>query len=186
MSTAPNIVFHPDVRSNFSTATFQCTKTPLPSPFVAQRKKEKKKKAIHTRLHTCCERIAWKNGGKGRAKVRKVFDIPFNPVGPINRDPILATSPRDILRGRELITEWKLGSWLGGSVGLSLLKISFDNVGQSSPAPSPNWVSCNGTYTRFNSTTRISGRNKKNSRYIDKLIASEIISSIHDLSIVRI
>lgn len=57
-----------------------------PTPFVAQRKKKKRKTAIHTRLHTCCERIAWKNGGKGRAEVRKVFDIPFNPVGPINRD----------------------------------------------------------------------------------------------------
>lgn len=86
MSTAPNIVFHPGVCSNFSTAAFQCTKTPLPSSFVAQRKKKKRKTAIHTRLHTCCERIAWKNGGKGRAEVRKVFDIPFNPVGPINRD----------------------------------------------------------------------------------------------------
>lgn len=146
-----------------------------------ERKRKRKRRSIRGSIL-----VARELRGRMAEKVRKVFDIPFNPVGPINRDPILATSPRDILRGRELITEWKLGSWLGGSVGLSLLKISFDNVGQSSPAPFPNWVSCNGTYTRFNSTTRISGRNKKNSRYIDKLIASEIISSIHDLSIVRI
>ena len=64
-----------------------------------------------------------------------------------------------LLRERDVCgrTARKLGSWLGGSVGLSLLKISFDNVRPTIPHP-PNWVSCNATYTRFwiNSTIYIS------------------------------
>lgn len=64
------------------------------SLFSSLREKKKKKK-IHTYVSCLLrEKHLWKNGEK--REVRKVFDIPFNPVGPINRgsaDPILATSP---------------------------------------------------------------------------------------------
>lgn len=139
---APNtipIVSTVDNRSKL----FQCTKAPHRStPFSLRCEKRRRKKRSIRTSRTCCERnISGRDGEK--REVRKVFDIPFNPVGPINRgsaDPILATSPGISTPRRELITEWKLGSWLGGSVGLSLLKISFDNVGPTIPRPKLSFV----------------------------------------------
>lgn len=130
--------------------------------FVAPKKKKKKKrkkKKIHTYLLR--ERETSVEERREGREVGKVFDIPFksgwaDQSGAL-RTRYLPRPPGYPLRGRELITEWKLGSWLGGSVGLSLLKISFDNVRPTIPHP-PNWVSCNATYTRFwiNSTIYIS------------------------------
>lgn len=120
-----NIVFHPvvvftvDNRSKLFHYTLPMHKSqsaPRRSTLFVAPKKKKKKKRKKKKIHTYLLRereTSVEERREGR-EVRKVFDIPFksgwaDQSGAL-RTRYLPRPPGYPLRGRELITEWKLGS----------------------------------------------------------------------------
>lgn len=122
---------------------FQCTKAPHRStPFSLRCEKRRRKRRSIRTSRACCERnISGRMARRERFAKSSIFPLIRlgRSIGAL-RTRYLPRPPGYPLRGRELITEWKLGSWLGGSVGLSLLKISFDNVGPTIPRPKLSFV----------------------------------------------
>lgn len=84
--------------------------TPFPLRCAKKRKRKGKRRSIRGSILVARE-LRGRMAEKGAPRSAKSSIFPLIRLDrSIGTLPILATSPRDILRGRELITEWKLGS----------------------------------------------------------------------------
>lgn len=82
----------------------------LPPSLRKERKRKGKRRSIRGSILVARE-LRGRMAEKGAPRSAKSSIFPLIRLDrSIGTLPILATSPRDILRGRELITEWKLGS----------------------------------------------------------------------------